>query len=59
MMVVIHRRKLPKEVVDVSCLETFLTRSEEVVNNLLKILILMMFLLIAGELDKMAFKGSF
>jgi len=54
--VVRHWNRLPREAVDVLSLETCKARLDQAVSNLIK---LCMFLLIAGELDYMIFKGPF
>ena len=54
--VVKHWRRLPREVVDASSLETFKVRFDRALSNLIQ---LKMSLLMAGGLDEMALKGPF
>ena len=54
--VVRHWHRLPREVVDAPSLDTFKVRMEGHLSNLVE---LWMSLFIAGELDKMTFKGTF
>ena len=51
-----HRNRLPREVVDARCLETFKARLDRALSNLVW---LKMSLLMAGGLDEMTFKGLF